>query len=122
MTTHQWVSDSDGTGQAAVPIHAQPLLDLVAAVIAVDTSEETLDLDAVERIRQRQFDDWVLAAARSGLFTASEIDTLVQCWRADPRSLFDALLANSDDLTRRRYQAIWNSLGAPGASGALEYA
>ncbi|MGW4339565.1 hypothetical protein ACWEK5_43300 [Rhodococcus koreensis] len=119
MTTRQWVSNPEGTGQAAMPIHLQPLLDLVAAVIAVDTSDESLDLDAVERIRQRQFDDWVLAAARSGLFTAGDIDTLVQCWRADPRSLFDALLANSDDLTRRRYQAIWNSLGVP---DALEYA
>ncbi|MGW4339716.1 hypothetical protein ACWEK5_44085 [Rhodococcus koreensis] len=120
MTTHQWVSDTEGTGQAAVPIHAQPLLDLVAAVIAVDTSDGSLDVDAVERIRQRQFDDWVLAAARSGLFTAGGIDTLVQCWRADPRSLLDALLAHSDDLTRRRYQAIWNSLG--GAPDAREYA
>ncbi|MDF3313014.1 hypothetical protein P3H15_49765 [Rhodococcus sp. T2V] len=122
MTTHPWVSDTDGTGQAAVPIHAQPLQDLVAAIIAIDTSDESLDLDAVERIRQRQFDDWILAAARSGLFTAGEIDTLVQFWRADPRSLLDVLLANADDLTRRRYQAIWNSLGAPGAPGALEYA
>jgi hypothetical protein len=43
----------------------------------------------------------------------------VQSWHADPRSLFDALLANSDDLTRRRYQAIWNS---PGTLDAVEYA
>jgi len=43
----------------------------------------------------------------------------VQSWHADPRSLFDALLANSDDLTRRRYQAIWNSLGT---LDAVEYA
>ncbi|PBC39175.1 hypothetical protein CJ179_37880 [Rhodococcus sp. ACS1] len=119
MTTEQCVSDTDGTGQAAMPIHTQTLHDLVAAMCSVDTSDGPLDLDAVARIRQHQFDDWILAAARSGFLTAREIDTLVQSWHADPRSLFDALLANSDDLTRRRYQAIWNSLGT---LAAVEYA
>jgi len=108
MSTEQSVRDTDGAGQAAMPIRTRKLQDLVAAMWSVDTSDE-LDLDAVARIRQRQFDDWILAAARSGLLTAREIDTLVQCWHADPRSLFDALLADSDELTRRRYQTIWNS-------------
>ena len=105
MSTEQSVRDTDGAGQAAMPIRTRKLQDLVAAMWSVDTSDE-LDLDAVARIRQRQFDDWILAAARSGLLTAREIDTLVQCWHADPRSLFDALLADSDELTRRRYQTI----------------
>jgi len=108
MSTEQSVRDTDGAGQATLPIRTRKLQDLVAAMWSVDTSDE-LDFDAVARIRQRQFDDWILAAARSGLFSAREIDTLVQCWHAYPRSLFDALLANSDELTRRRYQAIWNS-------------
>ncbi|NHU49030.1 hypothetical protein [Rhodococcus sp. A14] len=108
MTTEQSVRDTDGAGQTTLPIRTRKLQDLVAAMWSVDTSDE-LDFDAVARIRQRQFDDWILAAARSGLFSPREIDTLVQCWHADPRSLFDALLADSDELTRRRYQAIWNS-------------
>jgi len=108
MSTEQSVRDTDGAGQAAMPIRTRKLQDLVAAMWSVDTSDE-LDLDAVARIRERQFDDWILAAARSGVFSAREIDTLAQFWHASPRSLFDALLADSDELTRRRYQAIWNS-------------
>ncbi|MGV9866376.1 hypothetical protein [Rhodococcus koreensis] len=69
-----------------------------------------LDLDAIARIRQCQFDDWVVPAARSGLLAAHEIEALAQSWYACPRSLFDALLADSDELTRRRCQAISNSI------------
>jgi hypothetical protein len=110
MTTEQSVRDTGGTGQATMPIRTRKLQDLVAAMCSIDTSDEPLDLDAIARIRQRQFDDWIVPAARSGLLTAREIETLVQCWHACPRSLFDALLANSDELTRRRCQAIWNSI------------
>jgi hypothetical protein len=57
MTTEQCVSDTDSTRQAAMPIHTQTLHDLVAAMWSVDTSDGPLDLDAVARIRQHQFDD-----------------------------------------------------------------
>ncbi|MFC9554009.1 hypothetical protein ACFTWF_24540 [Rhodococcus sp. NPDC056960] len=117
MTTEQCVSH--GTGRTAMPVHEQALHELVAAMNPLDASDGPLNLDAVVRIRQRQFDDWILAAARSGLVTAREIGTIVQSWDASPRSLFDALLAGSDDLTRRRYHAIWNSLGT---LDAREYA
>ncbi|MGW5151919.1 hypothetical protein [Rhodococcus koreensis] len=110
MSTEQSVRDTGGTGQATMPIRIRKLQDLVAAMCSIDTSDEPLDLDAIARIRQCQFDDWVVPAARSGLLAAHEIEALVQCWYACPRSLFDALLADSDELTRRRCQAIWNSI------------
>ncbi|WP_241962252.1 hypothetical protein [Rhodococcus opacus] len=50
-----------GAGQAILPIRTRKLQDLVAAMWSVDPSDE-LDFEAVARIRQRQFDDWILAA------------------------------------------------------------
>ena len=88
-------------------------------MFSFDLDDGKVDLDAVERIRERDFDDWVSAATRSGLLSPREIEALARSWHADPRSLLDAHHANSDDLTRRRYQAIWNSLGT---LDAVEYA
>ncbi|EID78048.1 MULTISPECIES: hypothetical protein [Rhodococcus] len=56
------------------------------------------------------FDDWVLAATRSGLFTPREIEALARSWHADPRTLFGALLTYADDMTRKRYEIAWDSL------------
>ncbi|ABH00137.1 conserved hypothetical protein (plasmid) [Rhodococcus jostii RHA1] len=110
MTTEQLVRNTIIAGRVAADIASQSPRDLVAAMFSFDLEDGNVDLDAVERIRDRDFDDWVLAATRSGLFTPREVEALARSWHADPRSLFEELLTDADDLTRRRYEIVWDSL------------
>jgi hypothetical protein len=110
MTTEQQVRNPAVAGGGAADIACQPHHDVVAAMFSFDLQDWNVDLDAVERIRDGECDDWVLAAARSGLFSPSELEALARSWHADPRSLFEALLTDSDDMTRRRYEIVWDSL------------
>ena len=111
MTTEQQVRNPVVAGGGAADIACRPPHDVVAAMFSFDLGDGDIDLDAVERIREGDFDDWVLAAARSGLFSPCELEALARSWHADPRSLFEALLTDSDDMTRRRYEIVWDSLG-----------
>ena len=110
MTTEQLVCNPVVAGRVADGIARGPLRDVVAAMFSFDLEDGDVDVDAVERIRAGDFDDWVSAAARSGLFTPREIEALARWWHADPRSLFEALLTDADDMTRRRYEIVWDSL------------
>ena len=110
MTTEQLVRNTIIAGQVAADIASQSPRDIVGALFSFGLDDGNVDLDAVERIRAGDFDDWVLAATRSGLFAPREIDALARSWHAKPRSLFEALLADADDLTRRRYENVWDSL------------
>ncbi|MGW5151803.1 hypothetical protein [Rhodococcus koreensis] len=97
-------------GRVTADIARQPLRDVVTALLSFDLEDGDVDVDAVERIRERDFDDWGDAVTRSGLFTPPEIEALARSWHADPRSLFEALLTGSDDMTRKRYEIVWDSL------------
>ncbi|PQP20893.1 hypothetical protein [Rhodococcus opacus] len=110
MTTEQLVRNTIIVGRVAYGIASRPPRDIVAAMFSFDLDGGDVDLDAVERIRAGDFDDWVSAAARSGLFSPREVEALARPWHADPRSLFEALLTDADDMTRRRYEIVWNSL------------
>ncbi|EID79877.1 MULTISPECIES: hypothetical protein [Rhodococcus] len=110
MTTEQLARHTVDTGRIAADIASHPPCDVVAAIFPLEPGDGHVDLDAVERIRAGEFDDWTLAAARSGLFSPREIEALARSWHADPRSLFEALLTDSDDMTRRRYEIVWDSL------------
>jgi len=112
MTTGQLVHNPVVGDWGAEGIARQPLGDVVGALFSFDLEDGDgdVDVDAVERIRASHFDDWVSAAARSGLFTPREVEDLVRSWQADPRSLSEALLTDADDLTRRRYEIVWDSL------------
>ncbi|QSE77705.1 hypothetical protein [Rhodococcus koreensis] len=119
MTTEQLVRNPVFAGRAAGDIASQSPRDVVAAMFSFDLDNGNVDFDAVERIREREFDDWVLAATRSGLFSPREIEALARSWHADPRSLFEALLTDADDMTRKRYEIAWDSLDK---ADSLEYA
>ena len=119
MTTEQLVRNTIIAGRVAADIARQPLRDVVAALFSFDLGDGDVDLDAVERIRERDFDDWVLAATRSGLFSPREIESLARSWHADPRTLLEALLTDSDDMTRKRYEIAWDSLDQ---ADSVEYA
>ncbi|TQC49808.1 hypothetical protein EEB14_07600 [Rhodococcus sp. WS4] len=110
MTTEQLVPKPVVVGRGVADIARQSLRDVVAAMFSFDLEDGDVDLDAVERIRAGEFDDWVSAAARSGLFASQEIEALARSWHADPRSLFEALLTDADDMTRKRYEIVWDSL------------
>ena len=119
MTTEQLVRNPVVAVRVAADIASQSPRDVVAAMFSFDLDDREVDFDAVERIRERDFDDWVLAAARSGLFSPREIEALARSWHADPRSLFEALLTDADDMTRKRYEIVWDSLDE---ADSLEYA
>ncbi|MFF2113621.1 hypothetical protein [Rhodococcus koreensis] len=110
MTTEQRVRTPVVAGRVAADIAGQPLRDVVAALFSFDLEDAQIDPHAVERIRERDFDDWGDAATRSGLFTPPEIESLARSWHADPRTLLEALLTDSDDMTRKRYEIAWDSL------------
>ena len=109
MTTAQ-LARNPVAGRVDADVARRPLCDVVAAIFSLDLEDGTVDLDAVERIRADDFDDWVLTTARSGLFTPREVESLARSWHADPMSLFDALLTDADDMTRKRYEIVWDSL------------
>jgi hypothetical protein len=121
MTTEQLIFNTPVVGGLATGIASPTLRDFVAAMFSLDSGDGIVDVDAVERIREGEFDDWVLAATRSGLFSAHEVEALAQSWHADPRSLFEALLADADDVSRKRYETVWDSL-ADTDTDTLEYA
>ncbi len=84
MTTEQLVRNPIVTGRVTADIASQSPRDVVAAMFSFDLDDGKVDLDAVERIREREFDDWISATARSGLFSPQEIEALARSWHADP--------------------------------------
>ena len=110
MTTEQLVRNPVFAGRVDDGIASQSPRDIVAAMLSFDLEDGNVDFGAVERIRERDFDDWVLATPRSGLFSPGEIEALARSWHADPRSLFESLLTDADDMTRKRYEVVWDSL------------
>ncbi|MCQ4119620.1 hypothetical protein [Rhodococcus tibetensis] len=96
--------------------------DLFASMFSLDLGDGDVDYDAVERIHGGEFDEWTLAAARSGLFPPHAVEALQQSWRETPRSLLDALLADADEMTRKRCNIIWAGLDEAGTFDTAEYA
>ncbi|QHE73761.1 MULTISPECIES: hypothetical protein [Rhodococcus] len=119
MTTEPLVRHTVDTSGVIADYASRPLCAVVAVMFSFDLGDGYVDFDAVERIREGEFDDWVLAATRSGLFLPHEIAALARSWHTDPRSLFEALLTDADDVTRKRYQIVWDSLDE---ADSLEYA
>ncbi|MBF6212316.1 hypothetical protein IU433_17890 [Nocardia puris] len=95
--------------------------ELVAATFAGDYADGAVDHDALRRIHAGAFDPWLSVLDRSGLFDAHALANLAERWRADPRVLIDALLADADDVTRRRWLSAWSALNQPSES-AKDYA
>ncbi|MEV0946935.1 hypothetical protein [Rhodococcus sp. NPDC049939] len=96
--------------------------DMFASMFTLDLGDGEVDFGAIERIHAGDFDEWIEAAARSGLFTRHDVDILVRSWEANPKSLFDGLLSDVDEMTQRRYVAIWDALDNVSSFETAEYA
>ncbi|WP_040794737.1 hypothetical protein [Nocardia higoensis] len=92
--------------------------DLVAATFAeefgdTEFGEQAVDLDALRRIHSGDFTRWSAALENSGLFDKQALERIVSRWREHPESLIAALLADADDVTRRRWRMAWSGLDRP---------
>ncbi|MCQ4118195.1 hypothetical protein [Rhodococcus tibetensis] len=94
----------------------------VAAIFSLDFVDAAFHGDAVERIHRGEFDEWASALARTGLFGNRAVAETVQSWRDDPRSLLEALLADADEMTRKRYDVAWQALDSAATVGSVAYA
>jgi hypothetical protein len=81
------------------------------AMFSYELLDGGLGDESIGRIHRGEFDDWISALARAGLFTNEGIRSIEQQWREDPRTLFDALLAEADEVTVKRCQDIWAAHG-----------
>lgn len=80
--------------------------ELVTAVIGPEVAEAGLDDETVRRIEAGEVGEWLAALADSGLFDKAALAEIGASWRRDPRVLVEVLLAEADDLTRRRLAAL----------------
>ncbi|AOW93944.1 hypothetical protein BFN03_18240 [Rhodococcus sp. WMMA185] len=96
--------------------------EIFASLFTLDLGDGGVDFGTVERIHAGDFDEWIEAAARSGLFTRHDVEALVRSWERSPKSLFDALLSDVDEVTRHRYTAVWDALDNLTTFETAEYA
>ncbi|MFD4291865.1 hypothetical protein ACFWPA_04165 [Rhodococcus sp. NPDC058505] len=97
--------------------HLRTCNDYLAATLSHDFVADGVDADAVERIHRGEVGDWVHALARSGLFANLVVANAAHAWRYDPRSLLDALIAEADEVTAKRYDSAWRAMDARRTGG-----
>ena len=83
--------------------------ELVGALLAAEVADAGLDLEAMRRVYTGAHDEWVQALETTGVFGLRALAEIAKSWAADPRLLRDALLADADELTRRRCHTAWTS-------------
>ncbi|MFE1595816.1 hypothetical protein [Nocardia sp. NPDC058705] len=83
--------------------------EMVGALLAAEFADSGVDTDVVHRVYVGAHDEWVRALEATGVFGVRALSEIAQHWAADPCLLRDALLAESDELTRRRCLAAWTS-------------
>lgn len=84
--------------------------DYISAVFGLDFVAGPDGFESVARIHRGEVDEWVESVARSGLFSNHVVADAARAWEADPRLLLIALLADADELTRKRFDIVWDSL------------
>lgn len=92
--------------------------ELVAAMFSSEFVEDGIDPDVLRRVHAGEHEEWLTALDRSGVFDKETRAELADLWQREPRELLEALLADADDVARRRCLAAWASLdhaaGDPG--------
>ncbi|MEV6273664.1 hypothetical protein [Nocardia sp. NPDC051832] len=91
--------------------------ELVAALFADEFAE--VEVSVLRRIHAGDFEEWLTALDRSGLFGKDALATIAEQWRADPRLLLDALLSTSGEVARRRWLTAWSALDRPEPLGQI---
>ncbi|MEU6188126.1 hypothetical protein [Nocardia sp. NPDC047038] len=84
--------------------------ELVAAMFSSEFVEDGIDPDVLRRVHAGEHEEWLTALDRSGVFDKETRAELADLWRREPRELLEALLADADDVARRRCLAAWASL------------
>ncbi len=84
--------------------------DIVAATFSYEFVDGGVDYDTIERIHRGEIDEWITALDASGLVDAPVLAQARQEWHDNPRRLFEALLADADEITRRRCRTSWAAL------------
>ncbi|EME15325.1 hypothetical protein [Rhodococcus triatomae] len=92
--------------------HLHACSDFVTAMFSRGFVEDGVTRVAVERIHRGEIGEWIRALAWSGLFSNLAVANAARAWRHDPRALLDALLGDADEVTARRYDALWRSVDA----------
>ncbi|MFD4369665.1 hypothetical protein [Rhodococcus sp. NPDC058521] len=82
----------------------------VSAMFSDEFVDGGVDYDMIEQIHRGDFDEWLFAVAGSGLFTNSEVATMEREWQQSPKAFLDALLAEADEITRKRCNVTWAAL------------
>ncbi|MFF0817090.1 hypothetical protein ACFYVR_18305 [Rhodococcus sp. NPDC003318] len=96
--------------------------DFVTATFSHDFVADGYDHDSVERIHRGDIDEWIHALAQSGLFTNLAVTSASESWRDDPHTLLDALLADADEVTVKRYEVAWDAMDRSTFRAVDEYA
>jgi hypothetical protein len=84
--------------------------ELVAAMFSSEFVEGGIDPDVLRRVHAGEHEEWLTALDRSGVFGKEALAELADLWRREPRELLEALLADADDVARRRCLAAWAGL------------
>lgn len=82
----------------------------VSAMFSDEFVDAGVDHDMIEQIHRGEFDEWLFAVAGSGLFTNTEVAIMEREWQQSPRAFLDALLAEADEITRKRCDLTWAAL------------
>ncbi|MFD3705594.1 hypothetical protein ACFWUP_20835 [Nocardia sp. NPDC058658] len=83
--------------------------EMVGGLLAVEFAEAGIDTDVMHRVYTGAHAEWLQALEASGMFGVRALAEIAEQWIADPCLLRDALLAEADELTRRRCLAAWTS-------------
>ncbi|MGY0503505.1 hypothetical protein ACWZHB_33895 [Nocardia sp. FBN12] len=83
--------------------------ELVGALLAAEFADAGIDTDAMHRVYTGAHAEWLRALEATGMFGVRALAEIAEGWAADPRLLRDALLTESDELTRRRCLTTWTT-------------
>ncbi|WP_051407446.1 hypothetical protein [Nocardia sp. CNY236] len=84
--------------------------ELVAAMFASEFVDGEIDPETLRRVHAGEHDEWLTALDRSGMVGKEVLADLAEVWRGDPRELLEALLAEADEVARRRCLTAWARL------------
>ncbi|MFD3747697.1 hypothetical protein [Nocardia sp. NPDC058633] len=83
--------------------------EMVGALLAAEFADASIDTETMRDVHTGAHQEWLSALESTGVFDVRALAEIARCWAADPALLRDALLAEADEITRRRCLAAWAS-------------